>query len=83
MLTHAISPVPVGTFFCQIYPHCSYSVPMLGNLLVIGHVLCLEDCGGGIAINLIAYEKVNKWNGETNWALLKVGKKTYYNCEIR
>lgn len=30
---------------------------------------------GGTAINLIAYEKVNKWNGETNWASLKVEKK--------
>lgn len=47
MLTHTISPVPVGTSFCQIYPHCSYSVPRLGNLLVLGPVLCLEDCGGG------------------------------------
>lgn len=83
MLTHTISPVPVGTSFCQIYPHCSYSVPRLGNLLVLGPVLCLEDCGGGTAINLIAYEKVNKWNGETNWALLVVEKKFYCNYEIR
>ena len=70
--THTCSLVPVGTSFCQICPHCSYSVPRLGDLLPISPALCWEGCGRGTTSNLTAGEMFSQWKSGTNWAALKV-----------